>query len=78
MKFFTIGFFVLSVIASIFCITKEEGLEMAKALLTECKNQEGGTDSDYEILLTMKYPSTRTGICMISCTHEKLGIVSFF
>ena len=51
---------------------------MAKALLTECKNQEGGTDSDYEILLTMNYPSTRTGICMISCTHEKLGIVSLF
>lgn len=75
MKFST-GFFLLSCIASVFCITKEEGFEMAKVLLTECKNQEGGAESDYDDLLAMRFPTTESGKCMVACIHEKIGIVS--
>lgn len=60
------------------CLTKEEGLEMAKALLNECKNLEGGTDEEVKLLMSMTYPTTRAGKCMVACTHEKMGLVSFF
>lgn len=76
MKLFTVIFLVFSYIAASWCLTKEEGMEMAKALLNECKKQEGGSDADIELLLNMSFPNTREGKCMLSCTHEKMGIVS--
>jgi hypothetical protein len=77
MKFFTFGFLVFGFISSSLCLTKEEGMEMAKALLNECKNQEGGTDADVDLLIQMTYPTTHEGKCMVACTHEKMGLVSF-
>lgn len=76
MKFFTFGFLVLALAAtSSWCLTKEEGLEMAKLMLNDCKIQEGGTDADIELIVNMNYPTTREGNCMVACAHEKMGIV---
>lgn len=77
MRFVTFSFFIFGLIVSCWSLTKEEGMEMAKALLNECKNLEGGTDADVELLIQMTYPTTHEGKCMVACTHEKMGLVSF-
>lgn len=54
MKLLVIGFVAFCCINLSLCISKEEGIEMAKTLLTECKNEENGTDEDYKTLLAME------------------------
>lgn len=76
MKLLILGIFIFGFISSSFCLSKEEGMEMAKALLNECKEQEGGADADLEHLVSMTYPTTHEGKCMVACAHEKMALVS--
>lgn len=54
MKLLIIGFVAFNFINLCLCISKEEGLEMAKTLLSECKKEEGGSDEDYKTLIAME------------------------
>lgn len=79
MKLITIGFFIIGCVSLSFCLSKEEAKEMVKALLNECKSQEGGSDADMELLMDMTtFPTTNEGKCMIACAHEKIGVVCVF
>ncbi|CRK99702.1 CLUMA_CG012998, isoform B [Clunio marinus] len=53
----------------------DKHMEMAKALLTECKATEGGSDSDLEKLISDSDPGTRSGHCMVACANEKIGLI---
>ena len=57
-------------------INKDKAKEMATIMLNECKNQERGSDADVESMMSLKYPESAAGLCMIACVHEKMGIVS--
>lgn len=54
----------------------EKHIEMAKLLLKECQAVEGGTDSDFDMLMSGKFPQNTAAYCMITCVNEKIGIVS--
>lgn len=73
MKFLIICCF--SLVAQSFSHTDEKVHEMVKALLAECQKDEGGSASDFDLLLSGKYPDTHEGHCMITCVNEKVGIV---
>lgn len=59
-------------------IDKEKAQEMAKHVLTACKEQEGGSDDDVQTMMKFQYPTTPEGNCMLACAHEKVTIVSFY
>jgi PBP/GOBP family len=44
-------------------------------LIQQCKSEEGGSDSDAEIVFVDGLPETQEGQCMFACIHEKLKIV---
>lgn len=54
----------------------EKHHEMAKALLKECQTAEGGSDSDYNVMITGEFSDTKEGHCMMTCVNEKIGNVS--
>lgn len=58
-----------------YCDKANEIEELKKKIYNECKTQEGGSDSDVEGLLKLEVPKTKGGMCILACSHEKLGIV---
>lgn len=52
------------------------GMEILKPLLIMCVTEEGGSDSDLEMLLKAQEPTSPAGLCIVTCVHEKIGIVS--
>lgn len=52
-------------------------MEMLKPLVVQCQAEEGGSDSDFQSILKAQVPDSPAGLCMMTCLHEKAGIVSF-
>lgn len=52
-----------------------EFYEIKKKVYTECKAQEGGTDSDIDGLLKLQPPTNQQAKCILACSNEKLGFV---
>lgn len=50
--------------------------EMLKPLVMQCQTDEGGSDGDSELMLKAQQPNSPAGLCMMTCVHEKVGIVS--
>lgn len=55
----------------------DQHMEMAKQLLKECQAQEGGTDNDFNTMISGGFSDTKEGRCMITCINEKVGVVSW-
>lgn len=57
-------------------LSKEKERDIIRGLLTECKDKEGGTQEDFDMLLREEFPETPTSKCMTACSLEILGVVS--
>jgi hypothetical protein len=60
----------------VFALSKDKLHEAVTQLLTDCKEQEGGSTDDFEKLIHGEFAETNTGNCMIACCFETVGIVS--
>ena len=76
----------LNLLLSVFCLTCLSSFARAQGsleetithLVKECQESEGGSNSDTELLLSGKgIPESNEGKCMIMCTQEKMGVVSW-
>lgn len=77
MKFLTFGFLFFGFVAFAWCtMTAEQGAEIIRELLIQCQDEEKGSADDLMAILSMQYPNTSAGKCMIACAHEKMEIVS--
>ncbi|KAG5681896.1 hypothetical protein PVAND_011302 [Polypedilum vanderplanki] len=63
-----------AVISSVYAFDRAQAEEMAKEILTICKDSEGGSDDDFNTLIKFDYPTTSVGNCMVACAHEKIGL----
>lgn len=70
------GFILVIVSFQVQAISREREREILRQLLMDCKDKEGGSDSDLERMAHEQLPETREGSCMIACTYEIVGIVS--
>lgn len=50
--------------------------EQEQILISECAAQEGATDADVAVVLSMDMPSTRGQKCLTACISERIGVVS--
>lgn len=72
----TVCFFLFAAI-QVQAISKEREREILRQLLTDCKDKEGGSDSDFERMVHEQLPEAQEGRCMLSCVYEVIGIVSY-
>ncbi|CRK97188.1 CLUMA_CG010585, isoform A [Clunio marinus] len=58
---------------------REEKKKMAKemmfAMSEDCREQEGATEADLDVLLENKNPTTKSGRCLVACLQEQFGVV---
>lgn len=71
----TVYIFLFAVI-QVEAISKEREREILRQLLTDCKDKEGGSDSDFERMVHEQLPEAQGGKCMLACVYEVIGIVS--
>ena len=71
--FITLCCFALITISS---CAPNPNMEMLKPLVMQCQTEEGGTDSDSSSMMNAKVPGSPEGHCMMTCVHEKVGVVS--
>lgn len=76
MKFFIAVILCACALNSAHCLSKEQKLELAKAMIIECKDKESASNDDVSKLLSENLPESPEGQCMLACLNEKMGFVS--
>lgn len=51
---------------------------MAKELITDCADREGGTQADADHILARKLPAAKIHKCINACVGESVGLVSSY
>nr|AAB34768.1 chemical-sense-related lipophilic-ligand-binding protein [Phormia regina] len=73
MKFFVVFAFVILAACNIRAeLTKEEAITIA----TECKEEAGASDADFEAMVKHQPAESKEGKCMRACTLKKFGVMS--
>lgn len=51
---------------------------MAKELISDCAEREGGTQADADHILARKMPAAKIHKCINACVGESVGLVSVY
>lgn len=54
---------------------KEQAQEMFKGMAQECKESQGASDDEVNLMAEGKYPETRPGKCLAACLQKQFGVV---
>ena len=73
---FLIAFGLMGFVAISLGAPKPSTKETLGPLIMQCHAQEGGSESDLASLNNAQFPESPAGHCIITCIHEKAGIVS--
>lgn len=67
---------IVVMIVVVGAIDKKEAQDMFRNMSQDCKEKEGASDDDVEIMVAEKYPETMPGKCLVACMQEQFGVVS--
>lgn len=52
-----------------------EGKEMLKGMAADCKEKEGASDEDVDLMVNKGIPTNKPGKCLNACMMDQFGVV---